>query len=49
MKKYITFDWVACRCSGGETVAEELYNDRVELLKKVFGAFKFTITNITEA
>lgn len=41
--KYITFRWYSCKAYGTETVREQDYETQKNLLKKVYGAYRFEI------
>ena len=43
MKKYVTFHWFACNCSGAETCLEEEFEEQKKFFKAVFGAYRFEI------
>lgn len=46
--EHITLHWYACKCSGVETVAAENLEAQKELLRKVFGAYRFEIFQTIE-
>ena len=45
MKKYVTFHWFACNCSGVETCLKEDFEEKKKLFKAAFGAYRFEIHN----
>lgn len=45
MKKYVTFTWLSCNCSGTETCLEEEFDEKKKFFKAVFGAYRFEIHN----
>lgn len=43
ISKYITFRWYSCKAYGTETVREQDYETQKNLLKEVYGAYRFEI------
>lgn len=42
---YTTFRWYACHCNGAETCLTSEFETKKDMLRKVFGAYRFEIIN----